>query len=46
MTDLAGFVLRDLVLGVLLAVLAFTVGAAGLWNVDLLANPISIAPQH
>lgn len=46
MTDLAGFVLRDLVLGVLLAVLAFTVGAAGLWNVDLFTNPISIAPQH
>lgn len=44
MTDLAGFVLRDLVLGVLLAVLAFAVCAAGLWNVDLLSNPISIAP--
>lgn len=45
MTDLAGFVLRDFVLGVLLAVLAFAVGAAGLWNVDLLANPISIGPE-
>lgn len=36
MTDLAGFVLRDLVLGVLLAVFAFAVGPAGLWNIDLL----------
>lgn len=46
MTDLASFVLRDLVLGVLLAVLAFAVGAAGLWNVDLLAESISIDPAR
>ena len=35
MTYLAGLVLRNLVLGVLLAVLAFAVGATSLWNVDL-----------
>lgn len=34
-TDLAGLVLRDLVLGVLLAVTALAVGAASLGNVDL-----------
>jgi len=38
MAYLAGLVLRDLVLGVLLAVLALAVGAAGLWNVDLCFN--------
>ena len=36
MTHLAGFVLRDFVLGVLLAILALAVGAASLWYVDLL----------
>ena len=43
-TDFAGFVLRDLVLGVLFAVLAFAVGAAGFWNIDLLPESISIDP--
>ena len=37
MTDLAGFVLCNLVLGVLLTILSFAIGAAGLWNIDLLA---------
>lgn len=34
-TNLAGFVLCDLVLSVLLAILTLAVGATGLWNVDL-----------
>ena len=34
-TNLAGFVLCDFVLGVLLAIPTLAVGAAGLWNVDL-----------
>lgn len=38
---LAGLVLRDLVLGVLLAVLALAVGAAGLGNVDLKQPSVS-----
>ena len=32
---LSGFVLSDLVLGVLSAVFALAVGASGLWDVDL-----------
>ena len=38
---LAGLVLCDLVLGVLLAVFALAVGAAGLWNVDLNKHTIN-----
>lgn len=34
-TNLAGFVLCDLMLGVFFAVFAFAVGAAGFWDVDL-----------
>ena len=37
-TYLAGFILRDLMLGVLLAVLTLAVGATGFWDVDL-CNP-------
>jgi hypothetical protein len=33
---LAGFVLCDFVLGVLLALFALAVGATGFWDVDLL----------
>lgn len=32
---LAGFVLGDFVLGVLLALFALAIGATGLWDVDL-----------
>ena len=35
MSYLSGFILRDLVLGVLPAVLALAVGASGLGDVDL-----------
>jgi len=43
--NLAGFVLCDFVLGVLLAVLALAISAPGLGNVDLERGEISPAVQ-
>ena len=42
-TYLAGFVLRDFVLSVLLAISALAVGTAGLWDVHLLEMSLSVS---
>lgn len=42
MLYLAGLVLSDLVLSVLLAARALAVGAASLWDVDLRECPVSV----
>ena len=40
-TNFAGFILCDFVVCVLLAVFTLAIGAASLWNVDLIAKVLS-----